>query len=142
MKRFSKKRESIKQCLAGTKEHPSAEWVYNQLKPVYPDLSLGTVYRNLNQLAEEGEVRCVAVVQGKERYDACTEPHTHIVCTRCGRVQDVEGAALPPELIDRVQVLSGFKVSYSNLQFAGICEDCGKEQESPHKHGAADFEKV
>lgn len=142
MKRFSKKRESIKQCLADTKEHPSAEWVYNQLKPVYPDLSLGTVYRNLNQLAEDGEVRRVAVVQDKERFDARTEPHTHIICTRCGSVRDVDGAELPPELIDRVQALSGFKVSYSNLQFAGICEECRKEQEALRKHGAADFEKV
>ncbi len=127
MKRFSKKRESIKQCLAGTTEHPSAEWVYNQLKPLYPDLSLGTVYRNINQLAEDGEVRCVAVVQDKERYDACTEPHTHIICTRCGRVQDVMGAALPPALAAQVQELSGFKVTFSNLQFAGICKNCEKE---------------
>ena len=130
MKRYSQKRESIKQCLTGTTEHPSAEWVYNQLKPVYPDLSLGTVYRNINQLVADGEVRCVAVVQDKERYDARTEPHTHIICTRCGRVQDVDGAALPCELIDRVQALSGFAVSYINLQFAGICEECRKEQEN------------
>ena len=68
-KRFSRKRQSIIECLRSTKEHPSAEWIYNKLKPVYPDLSLATVYRNLKELKEDGAIRSVGVDADNERFE-------------------------------------------------------------------------
>ena len=68
--RHSKKREAILAALRGTTRHPSAEWLYRQLKPQHPDLSLGTVYRNLAFFQERGLVQSVGVVQGQERFDA------------------------------------------------------------------------
>ena len=70
MRRHSRKRDAILQCIKESREHPSAEWIYTQLKPEHPDLSLGTVYRNLALFRESGEVVSVATVNGVERLDA------------------------------------------------------------------------
>lgn len=129
-KRYSKKRERIKECLKGTKEHPSAEWIYNTLKPEMPDLSLGTVYRNLNELRETGEIISVAVVLDKERFDATTEPHTHAICERCGKIIDVDDVTIPEELLEKAKTVTGFTVLSSKLQFIGLCEECKKKEKA------------
>ena len=87
-KRYSRQRELIYEALRQTDEHPTAEMVYHWLKPENPNLSLGTVYRNLNLLADEGTIRRMAFPV--ERYDARTEPHPHFCCDRCGCVYDLE----------------------------------------------------
>ena len=75
--RYSKKREAILEAIRSTKTHPSADWVYQTLKPTHPDLSLGTVYRNLDFFRQHGTIISVGVVKGQERFDATTTPHTH-----------------------------------------------------------------
>ena len=73
-KRYSPKRDAILRCLRSTSCHPSAEWVYSQLKPEIPDLSLATVYRNLARFRAEGEVQVIGCVDGEDRYDGNTAP--------------------------------------------------------------------
>lgn len=128
-KRYSRKRESILQCLQDTKEHPGAEWVYKKLKPMYPDLSLATVYRNMNELVEEGKLCSVGVVLDKERFDARTEPHTHAICARCGKILDVDEIALTPDMAAQIQSLPDFTVAYSQLQLIGLCAECQQNSE-------------
>ena len=72
--RYSPKRDAILQCLRSTTCHPSAEWVYSQLKPRIPDLSLATVYRNLARFRAEGAVQVIGCVDGEDRYDGDTAP--------------------------------------------------------------------
>ena len=79
IRKNSKKRQVILEALAATTAHPTAQELYQQLKPDYPDLSLGTVYRNLSLFAEEGDAMSVGVFRGQERFDARTEPHA--TCT-------------------------------------------------------------
>ena len=86
----SKKRQAILESLRSVTDHPTAEMIYNRLKPEYPDLSLGTVYRNLAMFLEEGQVISVGTVDGQERYDARTDFHAHLVCRRCRCVTDIE----------------------------------------------------
>ncbi len=129
MKRYSKKRESIIECMKNTKTHPSADWVYGQLKSEYPDLSLGTVYRNINELQKEGIVCSVATVNNKERFDARTDPHTHVICSRCGKIVDVDGIDVPETILADAQSKTDFAISYSRLQLVGICADCLKKEE-------------
>lgn len=86
---FSKKREAIFRSICSTDTHPTAEWVYNQLKPEFPDLSLGTVYRNISMFKERGMVISVGTVNGQERFDGNVKPHPHFICTKCGAVIDV-----------------------------------------------------
>ena len=85
IRKNSKKRQVILEALAATTAHPTAQELYQQLKPDYPDLSLGTVYRNLSLFSEQGDVMSVGVFRGQERFDARTEPHAHLHCVQCGR---------------------------------------------------------
>ena len=88
-RKFSKKRAAILEALRHTDEHPSAEMLYSRLKGEFPDLSLGTVYRNLAMFVADGDAVSVGSVGGQERYDAVTAPHAHFICSCCGRVLDV-----------------------------------------------------
>ena len=100
--RYSPKRDAILQCLRSTTCHPSAEWVYSQLKPRIPDLSLATVYRNLARFRAEGAVQVIGCVDGEDRYDGDTAPHGHFICRTCGAVIDLP--PIPVELPDMTAV--------------------------------------
>ena len=97
-RKTSKKRQAILDALMATTEHPNAEWLYHKLKPEYPDLSLGTVYRNLSLFADAGDILRIGVLGGQERFDGRTDPHAHLLCAECGRVMDVETPGLEPKL--------------------------------------------
>ena len=87
--KYSRQRESIKEFLTGRTDHPTADFVYENMKQIYPNISLGTVYRNLSLLADLGEIQKLSSFGGADRFDARTVPHCHFMCTRCGRVMDV-----------------------------------------------------
>ena len=122
-KRYSKQRELIFRALKGTKEHPTADMVYQMLKPENPNLSLGTVYRNLNLLADEGII--IRMPFPVERYDADTRPHPHFSCTVCGGVSDLD---LPyNQALDEQVASLGYQVEEHSVLFTGICADCSKK---------------
>ncbi len=123
-RRYSKKREAILGAISSTKSHPSAEWVYNRLKPEFPDLSLGTVYRNIAQFKDEGKVICVGVVGGQERYDANVQPHLHFVCGDCSAVIDMDVEYCSSDLAARVEQKYGFSVSSHETIVYGSCDQC------------------
>ena len=123
--RYSKKREAILSALRGTKSHPSAEWVYQTLKPAHPDLSLGTVYRNLSLFRQQGVIQSVGVVNGQERFDADTSLHHHFVCERCGSVLDLDFLQQGEDSWDQaVSEQYGFRTLRHELVFYGICKTC------------------
>ena len=121
---FSRKREAILQAICSTDTHPTAEWVYQKLKPEYPDLSLGTVYRNISKFKEEGLVMSVGVVNGQERLDGNVVPHTHFVCTNCGAVLDLKTDCLPQDIDAEVAKEFGVEVEVHELVFRGKCPKC------------------
>ena len=123
---YSRKREAILQAVRSTTCHPTAEWVYQKLKPDFPDLSLGTVYRNLAQFKEDGVIASVGIVRGQERFDGNTAPHTHFVCRRCGDVLDVPGDFLDPERIAQAALRYRLSVDSCDLMLHGICGKCQK----------------
>ena len=94
VRKHSRKRDAILRCVRSTDCHPTAEWVFSRLKPEIPDLSLGTVYRNLAMFKEEGTILSLGVVHGLERFDRRVDPHCHLACQRCSRVLDVEDESL------------------------------------------------
>ena len=120
----SKKRDAILECVRSTASHPTAEWVFAQLKPQIPDLSLGTVYRNLSILKKEGIIGTMGVVDGMERFERNTAPHVHFICQSCSAVIDVEGVETPMHL--GAQVPCG-DVQDCILTFTGICNNCVKD---------------
>ena len=126
--RYSKKREAILTAIRETTCHPSAEWVYRRLKPQHPDLSLGTVYRNLTFFQQHGLVQSVGVVQGQERFDAVVTPHSHFVCNCCGTVLDLPDVH-PESGLDRaVSWQYGLAVERHELTFYGLCPNCANQQ--------------
>lgn len=126
VRKHSRKRDAILDCIRRSKCHPTAEWVYQQLKPEYPDLSLGTVYRNLAIFKEEGSIRSVGVFNGLERYDGIVTPHSHFICTGCGAVQDLD-VELPPQVLAEGEARCGGTITSCQLQFFGQCAGCGKK---------------
>lgn len=122
-RKYSKKREAILEALRNTTEHPSAEMLYSRLKQEYPDLSLGTVYRNLAMFVRDGDVVSVGTVAGQERYDADTRPHAHFICSECSRVLDVCSPCLSA-LDKEVERETGGSVTGHSLSFSGTCQNC------------------
>lgn len=122
--RYSRQRELIYQSVCASRAHPTAEMVYAALKPQHPSLSLGTVYRNLHLLSDEGKL--VRMPFPVERFDGDLHPHGHFCCEKCGRVADVE---LPydPELDARAQAQLDWEVDRHTVVFYGLCPDCARE---------------
>lgn len=123
----SKKRDAILQTIRSTKSHPSAEWVFEQLREDFPNLSLGTVYRNIAEFKEMGEVMSVAVVDGIDRIDGDTSPHEHFVCTACGAVDDLELGLQTEEITKQISERCGAEVNKLHLTAYGLCARCLKK---------------
>ena len=87
--KYSRQRESIKACLMGRKDHPTADALYTSIREQFPNISLGTVYRNLNLLVELGEIRKLSCGDGTDHFDYDTSPHYHYVCKKCGKIVDL-----------------------------------------------------
>lgn len=123
--KFSRQREAIKEFLSHTAEHPTADTVYMNIRSVYPHISLGTVYRNLNLLAEQGEIMKLNCQDGCDRFDGNPKPHYHFLCMSCGRVLD-----LNMESIDHINEIAntGFegRVEGHSVFFYGQCPECNK----------------
>ncbi len=124
-----RKRAAILDCIRQTTVHPSAEWIYAQLKPDFPDLSLGTVYRNLTLFREQGLIMSIGTVNGVERFDGFTQPHVHFICTQCGQVMDLKEVQIPQEVSDEVMSSTGGSVGGVQLTFTGICRECMEENQ-------------
>ena len=120
--RHSDVRDKIYEYLCGTKTHPSANMIYNDLKPSIPKLSLGTVYTNLKLFEELGQVIRVANVNGFERYDADTSEHVHLVCDECGAVIDVMDADI--RKAKKACQVGQAKIKSIQIVLHGTCERC------------------
>lgn len=123
MLKHSRQRENIKKYLMQRCDHPTAETVYLAMKEDFPNISLGTVYRNLSLLAELGEILKISVGSGPDRFDANLEPHYHFFCNECGRVLDLEMAS-----VEHINVIAehGFegRIEGSITHFFGKCPEC------------------
>ncbi len=119
-----KKRNAILACLRQTRLHPSAEMVYEMLRPDFPDISLATVYRNLSRFKSEGLIQSLGTVNGIERFDADTHPHVHFICTGCGRVMDLPQLEPPLSLGQEAEASTGCHVESCQLTFSGLCGHC------------------
>jgi Fur family peroxide stress response transcriptional regulator len=124
-RKHSTKRDAILRVIQSTTSHPGAQWVYERLKPAIPDLSLGTVYRNIKLFQEERQIISVGVVNGEERFDGQVSPHPHLVCSGCGRVIDLPCPA-PETLKLLADGKADFNIDYRRTTFYGVCGECGE----------------
>ena len=125
--KFSRKREALYNALRATTVHPTAEWLCAALRPEYPDLSLGTVYRNLKKFCAEGKARSVGVINGQEHFDANVSPHTHLICRSCGTVRDLFEINVSDEIAQQAADVSGYQITGVSLRLMGLCPSCRKK---------------
>ena len=119
----SRQRERIYELLQSTGIHPTADWIYNQLNDEFPSLSMGTVYRNLNILIEQGLINKIDFGSTFDRFEANTEPHYHFICEACGSIADLK-LPIDESLNDRVRSRSGYTPRYHRIEFFGTCGEC------------------
>ena len=119
-----KKRNAILACLRGTDVHPSADWVYAEIKHEYPDISLGTVYRNLALFKQQGLIQSLGTVNGIERFDGNVDPHVHFICQCCDSVIDLPHMQVPESLCSQAADQTGGLVATCHLSFTGTCQSC------------------
>lgn len=119
-----RKRDAILSYLRHTDQHPSAETVYAELKKEIPDLSLGTVYRNIALFKQQGLIQSLGNVNGVERFDGTVVPHVHFVCSVCGEIRDLTQLHVPQLLCDKAASEADAVVEQCMLTFLGTCSDC------------------
>ena len=119
----SKQRYAIMDVVKNTKCHPTAEWVYERVKEKIPNISLGTVYRNLSRLSEEKSVIKLNIGTASEHFDGNTALHYHVHCVECGRIFDID--EMPAFNMDEwaSEKFNGEIIEHKTV-FAGICSDC------------------
>jgi len=120
---YSRQRESIKEYLMSTKEHPTADVIYQHVREENPKISLGTVYRNLTLLVDLGEVRKISTGDGTDHFDADTSAHSHYFCRCCHRLMDVDVTPSVDQILAASSAGIG-TVEQASLIFTGICKDC------------------
>ena len=121
--KYSRQRESIKTCLMGRKDHPTADALYTSIQEQFPNISLGTVYRNLNLLVDLGEIRKLSCGDGTDHFDYDTSPHYHFVCKECGKIMDISMNAAKGLEEEAGRHVNG-TIEDHTIFFYGTCGDC------------------
>lgn len=125
--KYSRQREMIMDFLMTRKDHPTADIVYRNVRKQNPNISLGTVYRNLTLLADIGEISRLRVGDGVDHFDADTSLHYHFVCTECGSVTDLE-----MDSIENILEIAGANfdghIAGHVTHFYGVCGNCARPQ--------------
>ena len=126
MKRNTIQRQLVIAAVRFLADHPTADEVYERITMEYPDISEGTVYRNLNSLVESGLLNKVSVPSGADRFDHMLTKHYHIKCSHCGKFMNVENMDYMEDLDEKVAAVTGFKMQSHDIVFNGLCPDCQK----------------
>lgn len=124
---YSKQREIILNTLKENVVHPTAEYLYAKVKEKDPKISLATLYRNLNQLTENGIIKKIDGLENSSHYDHNTHNHYHFICKKCNRVYDIK-SEVAPDLINKTEELTDFLIENHDIVFSGICKDCRQSE--------------
>lgn len=130
--KYSRQREAIKLFLENRTDHPTADVVYTSLRKEYPNISLGTVYRNLALLSDLGEIARIPTGAGAEHYDGDIRPHHHFICKHCHQIYDLEMDNIDSIMDVAAKNFQGRIDSY-RANFYGICKHCIDDGESIEK---------
>ena len=126
--RKSKQRERIYKLLKNTDVHPSAGWIHKELRKTYRRLSLGTVYRNLKVLTEQGFIKRLDFGNGTDRFECTKKAHDHLICENCGRVLDIE-LKESGYSYNELEKITGFSLKSHRTNFFGLCGRCKKSNQ-------------
>ncbi len=121
--RMTPQRHAVLDFLMKSKEHPTADEIYKALESRFPNMSVATVYNNLRLFKKAGLVRELTYGDASSRFDGDTSDHYHVICRKCGRIQDLHEPVLH-DMNESVSALTGFEVDDHRLEFYGVCPDC------------------
>jgi Fur family ferric uptake transcriptional regulator len=133
---MTRQRQIILAELCKGDDHPSADVVYQRARRHLPRISLGTVYRNLEILARQGQIRKVPVSGSASRFDADTRAHHHVRCLECGRLADGPAGSCTIRPVE-IRRATGFDVMDCRLELTGICPECRRERLKRDKAAAS-----
>lgn len=123
--RITSQRSKILEYLINTKMHPTAEDIYKELKNSDESLSLATVYNTLELFIKHQLVISLSATDEKQHYDYFVHPHYHVICSNCGKIEDVFDFPLT-SLKQHAQVVTGYEIVHSNVELYGLCPNCQK----------------
>jgi Fur family peroxide stress response transcriptional regulator len=126
MRRETKQREAILLVLRNTRSHPTADQIYDEVRRSIPNVSKGTVYRNLRVLQEDGDITELNLNGTLGRYEVKQERHYHFRCEKCGRVSDID-MPIHQDLDQEAEQRTGLRISSHQLEFRGLCKECENE---------------
>ena len=121
---LTSRQKAILELIKNTQVHPSAEWVFDHVRRQFPNISLGTVYRNLGILRDEGLLNSVAGARGREHWDARLDPHNHLICMNCHGIFDLHKGEEPN--LAKIQIENDCQIDHYQLVFYGLCKQCRK----------------
>ncbi|WXG46475.1 MAG: Fur family transcriptional regulator [Candidatus Atabeyarchaeum deiterrae] len=127
--RATPQRIAICRLALHTRQHPSAQTIYQEVKTLFPTVSLATVYKTLQTLSELGLIQELDFPQSRARFDSYMKPHINLVCTQCGSIKDLEDGTAR-ELVDKVTSAAKFTTTGQRLDIYGICDSCRKKGRS------------
>ena len=125
--KFSYQREGILKDVQSRRDHPTANMVYESVRKEQPNISLGTVYRNLNVLVEHGLISKISTGMGSDHFDGYMEPHHHFICKECGDVIDMKYET-EHDIVENVSKTFSGRIDSYELMFSGKCEKCLSKQ--------------
>lgn len=119
--KHSKQRDALIEILQSTDTHPTAEWVYEKMREIFPNVSLATVYRNLKHMIEIGMAREI-YTDNSSRFDANMTEHYHFLCRKCNKLIDIFPEGVSSEVKEMKKL--GFEIDRYDLSVYGVCKDC------------------
>lgn len=126
MRKFSKQRDIVLEILKKSYSHPTANEIFVEAREVDKNISLGTVYRNLDLLCEDGIIEKISTTQGIDRYDFKKSEHSHAICEKCGKVFDFVTTANINKIKKEVQNQTELSVNLNEIRLTGTCKECIK----------------
>lgn len=121
---FTFQRQVIYEAVVGSREHPTPELIYEEVRQRIPSISLGTVYKNVKTFLDSGVLKEVTLHHGSLRLEANMTPHHHVVCSSCRAIHDIEQAAVEPVQYRASEVPAGFSIEDCRVEFVGLCKTC------------------
>ena len=121
--RYSRQREKVLKIIKESDFPITADLIYRKAKNTMPNISLGTVYRNLSTLIDQGLVKKIHFGSTFDRFEANIKPHYHLICESCGKILDFE-MPIYDDLNKQAKKLTNFKIQHHKLEFYGVCENC------------------
>lgn len=125
MRNYSRQREAVLNVLCSTKSHPTAAWIYERVREQIPNISLGTVYRNLAGLAEDGTIKKLSFGEASVHFDGDISVHSHFYCEHCGEITDIR--LDQSELLGPIEVEYGVVARHADFNITGKCSNCLKK---------------